>query len=196
MAYFNNKKIFFSPHVHINPLSGQITPDEEAKYLTRQYTSISNTSLSLLPDYGCCEADNLVSFYAPNCVYIGSHSFENADLLESVVINLNQCGIYTNTFAFCESLRYVDTGNRCNDIGAYAFRSCEVLETLIIRNTELCPLSNTNAFKYSGIEEGTGYVYVPSALVDSYKTAANWSVYANQIRAIEDYPEITARRDS
>jgi hypothetical protein len=27
-------------------------------------------------------------------------------------------------------------------------------------------------------------------LVDSYKTATNWSKYATQIRAIEDYPDI------
>lgn len=33
--------------------------------------------------------------------------------------------------------------------------------------------------------------YVPSALVEEYKSAPNWSTYAEQIRAIEDYPEIT-----
>jgi hypothetical protein len=41
------------------------------------------------------------------------------------------------------------------------------------------------------IEDGTGYIYVPSALVETYKTASNWVTYAAQIRAIEDYPEIT-----
>ena len=41
------------------------------------------------------------------------------------------------------------------------------------------------------IASGTGYVYVPSALVNSYKSATNWSTYADQIRAIEDYPDIT-----
>ena len=35
------------------------------------------------------------------------------------------------------------------------------------------------------------YVYVPKALVGAYKSATNWSTYANQIRAIEDYPDIT-----
>ena len=33
--------------------------------------------------------------------------------------------------------------------------------------------------------------YVPTSLVDTYKSATNWSTYAEQIRAIEDYPEIT-----
>ena len=37
----------------------------------------------------------------------------------------------------------------------------------------------------------TGYIYVPRALVNSYKAATNWSTFASQIRAIEDYPDIT-----
>ena len=32
--------------------------------------------------------------------------------------------------------------------------------------------------------------YVPSTLVDSYKSATNWSIYEARIRAIEDYPDI------
>lgn len=43
----------------------------------------------------------------------------------------------------------------------------------------------------TAIENGTGYVYVPSALVDSYKITAPWSSMASKIRAIEDYPDIT-----
>lgn len=44
---------------------------------------------------------------------------------------------------------------------------------------------------YTPMKSGTGYIYVPAALVDSYKAATNWSTYADQIRAIEDYPDIT-----
>lgn len=32
-----------------------------------------------------------------------------------------------------------------------------------------------------------GYIYVPSALVDTYKAATNWSAYAGWFRALEDY---------
>ena len=34
-------------------------------------------------------------------------------------------------------------------------------------------------------------IYVPRALVNEYKNATNWTVYADYIRAIEDYPDIT-----
>ena len=37
------------------------------------------------------------------------------------------------------------------------------------------------------IASGAGYIYVPAALVDSYKVATNWSTYAAQFRALEDY---------
>ena len=59
---------------------------------------------------------------------------------------------------------------------------------MILRNTEkACGLSNTSALSGTPIESGSGYIYVPAALVDSYKTASNWSTYANQFRALEDY---------
>jgi hypothetical protein len=57
--------------------------------------------------------------------------------------------------------------------------------TLILRNEQqVCTLVNTNGVN------SNAYIYVPAALVDSYKAASNWSTYADQIRAIEDYPDI------
>lgn len=59
---------------------------------------------------------------------------------------------------------------------------------MILRSPTMCTIVHTNAFTGTPIASGTGYIYVPSALVDTYKT--KWSAFANQIRAIEDYPEI------
>ena len=70
------------------------------------------------------------------------------------------------------------------------FYQCSALTTVIIRTPAVCTMSDSNAFAQTPIKSGTGYIYVPSALVDSYKSATNWSVYAEQIRAIEDYPDI------
>lgn len=47
-----------------------------------------------------------------------------------------------------------------------------------------CPISPS----YTGTIEG--YIYVPKALIEDYKTATNWSVFEDKFRAIEDYPEI------
>ena len=67
------------------------------------------------------------------------------------------------------------------------------LEALVLPGNTVCTLvGKDNAFNSSSITSGTGFIYVPSALVDDYKAATNWSAVANQIRAIEDYPEICA----
>jgi hypothetical protein len=44
-------------------------------------------------------------------------------------------------------------------------------------------LNNTNALPNAS----NYYIYVPSTLVDSYKTASNWSSVASRFRALEDY---------
>ena len=47
-----------------------------------------------------------------------------------------------------------------------------------------------SVFDSSNISNGMGYIYVPADLVETYKADANWSACADQIRAIEDYPEV------
>ena len=96
-----------------------------------------------------------------------------------------------DAFAFyrCSALTTADFP-AVTSVGENAFKSCSKLTTLILRSGTMVTLSNMNAFSSTPIASGTGYIYVPAALVDSYKAASNWSTYANQIRAIEDYPEI------
>lgn len=76
-------------------------------------------------------------------------------------------------------------------IDDHAFYSCSELTTLILRSKTMATLSNMNALFNTPINFGIGYIYVPATLVDTYKVATNWNRYADQIRAIEDYPEIT-----
>ena len=68
-----------------------------------------------------------------------------------------------------------------------AFTSCTKLTALILRKQTMCTLNNTNAFTGTPIASGTGYIYVPGALLDSYKADSKWSTYANQFRRLEDY---------
>ena len=70
------------------------------------------------------------------------------------------------------------------------FEYCTSLETLIIRSNTVCQFWNSYALANTKIANGTGYIYVPRALVETYKVTDSWPVYANQFRAIEDYPEI------
>jgi hypothetical protein len=97
----------------------------------------------------------------------------------------------TEAFSQCIKLQYIDLPV-ATDIGMTAFYNDEDLDALILRNTEaVCGLYNTGVFYNTGISKGTGHIYVPRTMVDSYKAATNWSNFSSQIRAIEDYPEIT-----
>lgn len=77
-----------------------------------------------------------------------------------------------------------------SEIDTYAFSYCSSLTSIIISNNNICKLNGKNAFNGTPIGSGTGYIYVPKTLVDAYKSATNWTTYADQIRAIEDYPDI------
>jgi hypothetical protein len=95
-------------------------------------------------------------------------------------------------FSGCQNIASVDFLS-VTSVGAYSFFGCLALESVILRNpSQVTKLTDTNAFGNTPIGTGTGLIFVPAALKDSYESATNWSVYANknQIRAIEDYPEI------
>ena len=72
------------------------------------------------------------------------------------------------------------------------FYGCSSLTTVVIRNTTKVALLNMgNAFSGTKIASGTGYIYVPDELVDSYKVATNWVTYANQIKPLSEYVEVS-----
>lgn len=64
------------------------------------------------------------------------------------------------------------------------------IKTLVLRASSVCSLGSTNTLKNSLIANGEGHIYVPDNLVNSYKTAANWSTYANQIKPLNELPPI------
>lgn len=95
-----------------------------------------------------------------------------------------EIGFYA--FYYCSALTTADF-QVATSINGNAFYGCSKLTVLILRSETMCTLSNTSAFDGTPIKSGTGYIYVPRALVDSYKAATSWSTYANQFRALEDY---------
>lgn len=140
--------------------------------------------------YTFADATSLKKISFPNCLALDKSAFQSCGGLQE--INLPKCEIIGNSsFAWCSKMATVCLP-RVTDMQARAFYYCNALKTLIIAQDKiLCPLGNIDALKGTLIEKGTGYIYVPAAFVEQYKAATNWSTYASQIRAIEDYPEIT-----
>lgn len=78
-----------------------------------------------------------------------------------------------------------------SNIPMQSFYGTKNLVTLVLPYNGVVTLA-AQAFDASAIASGTGYVYVPSSQVDNYKADSAWSAYANQIRAMEDYPDEVA----
>ena len=95
----------------------------------------------------------------------------------------------TGSFMGCSNLEKIDF-DVLEEMKNADFYKCSALKAVIIRSPAVCAMSDSDAFKLTPIASGTGYIYVPAALVDSYKAATNWTAYADQIRAIEAYPDI------
>ena len=133
-----------------------------------------------------CSALTTANF--PIATSIGTSAFQSCSALTTVNFStVTKIGSYA--FSGCWKLTTADF-SAAKSIGTYVFRDCYALTTLILRSATMATLSNINALANTPIKKGTGYIYVPSALVDTYKAATNWTTYANQIRAIEDYPDI------
>jgi hypothetical protein len=131
--------------------------------------------------------------------------FRSTAVVSRKLVDRTISGDYTNdrvtsvgnyAFSSCSQLTTVDFP-AVTSIGSNAFSSCVQLNTLILRNAaQVCTLSSTLAFNSTPIASGTGCIYVPRTLVDgsdgvaAYQAATNWSTYAAQFRAIEDYPDI------
>ena len=133
--------------------------------------------------FSSCSALTTADFQAATS--IGDYAFLNCSALTTADFPVAK-SIGTYAFNGCKPLTTADFPV-AKSIGSNAFNGCSQLTTLILRSATMCTLSNTNAFTSTPIKSGTGYIYVPAALVDSYKAASKWSTYATQFRALEDY---------
>ena len=100
-------------------------------------------------------------------------------------VSLPECRyIGDNTFQSCTSLNQVNLPE-CRYIGEAAFDTCSSLSIITIGYSSVCSLNGSMNFTNTQITSSTGSIYVPASLVDSYKSAANWSYFSTQIFPIE-----------
>jgi hypothetical protein len=97
---------------------------------------------------------------------------------------ITNVGMYA--FYDCKGLETVVLPNVIS-IAEYAMAQCSALLILSLSNSTVVTLENANALSGTPLANGTGYIYVPSALVPEYQVATNWNTYATKFRALEDY---------
>ena len=128
-----------------------------------------------------------------SCIYLRTVDLPEATTIESSVFS--GCGslisvnipkatsIGYDAFGSCSALTTVELPS-VTSIGSSAFKWCSNLTSVILSGSTVCDIYSSGVFNNTPIASGTGYIYVPAELVDSYKAATNWSEYASQIVAI------------
>ena len=110
---------------------------------------------------------------------IDGYAFTKCFKLSSVTIPNSVTSIGGNAFYFCEALKNVTIGNGVTFINSYAFNFCSTLTSITILTTTP-PTLGSSVFNNTN----NCPIYVPAESVDAYKTATNWSAYADRIQAI------------
>ena len=131
----------------------------------------SNLSTITLPD----NVESIGTYAFRGCI-----KFKNLYCPDKIVSYPNW------SFGGCNSMRCAVLSGDVTYIGTNSFAS-QNLECFVLRGVTSVATLESSAFNTSKIATGTGYIYVPDRLVDSYKSATNWSAYADQIRPLSEY---------
>lgn len=148
-------------------------------------TKVAVPNATLIETYAFFGCSAMESIDLSSVTTIKNYAFKQCTALTEVYCPLLSGSLYY-TFPDCTSLAKADLP-KVTSLNAEVFSKCTALTALILRVDRVCTLAHTNCFTNTPISLGTGYIYVPMALVDSYKAATNWSTFATQFRAIEDY---------
>lgn len=115
-----------------------------------------------------------------NVTSIESYAFSSIYSITTLFIGSGITSIANSTFPSMKGLTAVTIPNSVTSIGSYAFYNCTSLKSITCLATTPPTLSNANAFNNTN----NCKILVPSASVNAYKTATNWSTYASRIQAI------------
>lgn len=139
---------------------------------------------------------NLESVTIPNVTSIGTYAFYVCSKLNNVSLP-NLTTLTENVFRDCSTLNYIYIPNvtsiggfcfsRCNfinitlpkvtSIGYGAFERNNNLLTMTLESDQVCAINSTTSLPASSSHHIN--IYVPSDLIESYKTATNWSTLYN-----------------
>lgn len=136
-------------------------------------TSIENRAFD-----DCYELENVA--IGTSVTTIGDWAFSGCESITSITIPDSVISIGESVFNNCPDLTNATIGTSVETIGGNAFVYCYNLETITVKATTPPQLGD----KYA-IENTIQTIYVPSSSLNSYKSASNWSSYADKIQAIQ-----------
>lgn len=123
---------------------------------------------TIIGDYALANQYGITKINLPSSVLaLCQYTFQSNTKLVEFIINYSQ-----------------GVGN----IRTRCFYGCSSLTKFVMNVSKVFDLWSADAFNNTPIAKGTGYIYVPDNLVDSYKSATNWSTYASQIKGLSELP--------
>lgn len=132
--------------------------------------------------FGNCTS--LTSITIPDSVTsIGEGAFSGCTGLTSIIIGNGVTSIGDSVFYGCAGLTSITIPYSVTSIGYFAFEDCTNLTEIdFSTHTTVPTLISTNAFDNTSANL---VIKVPSALLDEWKAATNWSTYADKIVEVQ-----------
>lgn len=170
---------------YINTLDTMTPEEAEDAVVTGSLTEIVEYRMNNISDYLFYGFNNLEKIVLPLARTSGREIAVNTKVTEINAAQLEEASYMA--FEGLTSLRVLDFGVNIT-LNKTWFRTMAALDAIILRKAnEIHYLKSTDMFTGTPIAAGAGYIYVPRNLIDDYESATNWSAYAGQFRAIQDY---------
>ena len=116
---------------------------------------------------------------------MGSSAFYECSRITIKEIPSSITSIADSCFQKCKNITELTIKGDITEIKSSAFYGSG-LNKLVLPNITSVPTLGASAFGSTPIASGTGYIYVPDALIENIKVASNWSTYATQIKGISE----------
>ena len=178
-------------------------------YCFRSCSSLTSVSLPLflsaLPNSCFSYCSSLETIALPSSITsLGKECFRDCQGLSSLVLPSGLKEIASGAFMNCSNLLIITWPLALESIGADAFSNCASIGndyTLMLPETVTSIESKAfKSFRHIIVPSTVPvsispysfdfftFVYVPESMVNMYKVRTNWSLYADRIRPISDYP--------
>lgn len=181
------------------------TLDNYAFYQCSYLTSVSLPNARTLGRNAFGYAYRLNSIELPMASSLGTDCFAMCSSMTSVSIPMvtsipqkcfSQCygltqfvhesvtHVAQGAFSSCRNITMISLP-KCSYIDMSAFYMCSSLVSLYLMSTSMCTLVHSWAFTNTPLSAGgSGKIYVPASLADTYRTAAQWSAVSARITGI------------
>ena len=167
-----------------------VLPEDTAALQYMMFTSCQSLEEIYIPQgvvnassniFRNCTALKKVEFSENFTGNISDNAFYSCELLTVFTIPSNVTAIGASAFTYA-GLIEITIPENVTSIGAQAFRGCSQLNRVYLTSTTPPVLANSNAFQnaYDNMK-----IYVPQGSLEAYKTADNWTVYADKMQEMQ-----------